>query len=59
MASVGLDERMRGSAAVPPSELDVDDVARRARRMRWTHRLLLAACAVGLAAVALGVVQLV
>lgn len=58
MTAVGLDERLRGSAAVPPAELDVADVARRARRMRWTRRLLLAACAVGLAAVALGAVQL-
>lgn len=55
---VGLDERLRGSAAVPPGELDVSDVARRARRMRWSRRLLLTGFTVGLVAVALGVAQL-
>lgn len=59
MAAVGLDERLRGSAAVPSAELDVGDVRRRARRMRWMRRLLLTTIAVGMAAVVLGVVQLV
>lgn len=55
---VGLDDRLRGSAAVPPGELDIDDVRRRARRMRWTRRLVLTACAIGLATLALGAGQL-
>lgn len=48
---IGLDDRLRGSAAVPRGELDVGDIRRRVGRRRLVRRLL--AAAVG--AVALGV----
>lgn len=53
---VGLDDRLRGSAAVPRGELDVADIRRRVGRRRLVRRLLSAAVvivALGVAAVAL------
>lgn len=37
--AMGLDDRLRGSAAVPRDELDIRDVRRRVRRLRWSRRL--------------------
>lgn len=60
LMAAGLDDRLRGSAAVPRAELDVADVGRRARRLRWSRRLRWTAGTVvlaGLAILWLGVVQ--
>lgn len=38
--AVGLDDRLRRSAALPRGELDMDDVRRRALRHRWSRRVL-------------------
>lgn len=55
---VGLDDGLRGSAAVPRGELDVADIRRRVGRRRLVRRLLSAAVVIvalglGLAAMAL------
>lgn len=49
---IGLDDRLRGSAAVPPGALDVGEVRRRARRLRWSRRLWASAAAVVVVAAA-------